>query len=172
MKTKILFLVTLFVVMFSMTAFANEVTWENVPGHHNQSVLLNESELASKDIVQRYARGEILSLGSSEVVNLQNGKIYVRVETYAHRSVDRIFHTFFLDSWDDDLDDWVQEDYWDFEQVKENVEGNELHFFGTEVTLSGYETNKYYRVRALHGVELNDEIEACASETNGVYITN
>ena len=39
------------------------------------------------------------------------------------------------------------------------------------ITISDVQTNKYYRARALHMVEIGDEIEGCASETHGVLIT-
>lgn len=158
--------------LMSMTAFANEITWESAPGHHNQSTLLPSTELSAKDVVQRYARGEIISAGVVEISNPQNGTIRIGIETYAHRNVDMIRHAVFLDQWDDEDNDWVQVDLWDFTKYKEENENNTLSHYSVSFTVSGYPSNRYYRVRGLHAVELDGDIEACSSETNGIIITN
>lgn len=171
-KLKTFVMMVILSIFMAMTSFANEITWESAIGHHNQSILLPSTEMTAKDIVQRNARGDYLSMGTVEINNMENGTIRIIAETYAHCNVDWMRHTIFLDQWDDEKEDWVQVGYWDFERYKEDVENNELYYFATEMTLSGYSVNKYYRVRGLHAVELYDEIEACATETNGILITN
>lgn len=168
---KIVCLVIAFALIMSQTALAEMLTWENVPGHHNQSVLLENGELSSKDIVQRYARGEILSAGMTEIRNEQNGTIHINVDTYAHTNVDKISHTVFLDQWDESKEDWKQVGYWEFEKSKDETTDGKLSSLITGFTVSGYAVNKYYRVRGLHLVELGDDVEGCASETHGVLIT-
>ena len=153
------------------TVMANEISWEDAPGHHNQSVLLSENVTNATDSVYQYGRGEYLSEGSVQIVNVQNGDIYISVDTYAYVNVDRIIHSVFLDYWDEDANDWIQAGYWHFEKTKEEANG-ELYRLSNTFTLSGYETNLYYRVRGLHGVEFNDELEACATETDGILITD
>lgn len=165
------FLVILFCFLLTNTAFATELNWETVPGHHNQSVLLDSSETSARDSVYRYGRGEFLAEGSAQIVNEQNGDIYISVDTFAYVNVQRIFHSVFLDYWDDDENDWIQVGYWHFEETQENA-GGELYRLSTNFTLTGYEIGLYYRVRGLHGVEYNDEIEACATESDGVLITD
>lgn len=172
MKAKLLVFVTMFSVLMSLTAFASEITWEEAPGHHNLSVLLPETETTAKDTYQSYARGDILSTGTVQISNPGNGNIIVEIETYAHRNVDRIRHALYLDQWDDSLEDWKQVASWDLEIYKEEVENNELYYYATEITVTNQPADKYYRVRGLHAVELNDEIEACASETSGILITD
>ena len=64
MKIRKMFcLAVAFSMIMSMVAFANDLTWENLPGHHDQSILLGPEELTSQDIVYRNARGEIISHG-------------------------------------------------------------------------------------------------------------
>lgn len=174
MKKKLFSMLMLLSILLitTSTAYASDLTWETAPGHHNQSVLLDQSVDSSKDTVQRYARGEYLSAGTLEIVNQSNGSIYICVETYAHVNVDRICHSVFLDQWDEDDEDWVQVDYWEFERTKEEEENGELSFVQNTLLVSGCPVNKYYRVRGLHMVELGDEIEGCATETNGVLITD
>lgn len=128
-------------------------------------------ENSSKSTYQNNSRGEFLAEGSVEIVNNEDGTIGVSVTTLAYRNVDRIFHTVFLDQWDADEESWVQEDTWSFEKTSEESE-NGLSMLITRFTLTGYETKKYYRLRGLHGVEYMDEIEGCATETNGILITD
>lgn len=126
---------------------------------------------SSKGVYRNNARGEFLAEGGVEITNCQNGDIYVNIYTMAYRNVDRIFHTVSLDQWDSQRGDWVSLDSWDFEKTKEE-EPNGLSMLSTSFTLTGYAVNKTYRLRGLHGVEYNDEIEGCATETDGVLITN
>ena len=167
---KMLCLVVAFSVLMSMAVFANDLSWENLPGHHDQSILLGPEELTSQDIVYRNARGEIISHGLTEITNEQNGNLYVRIATYAHKNVDRIHHAVALDQWDDSQQEWVQIDFWEFDKTKEEANGK-LAMFSTSFRLTGYEVNKYYRVRGIHVVELGDEMEGCATETDGVKLT-
>ena len=60
-----------------------------------------------------------------------------------------------------------------FKEAKTSEEADGmLAYLTTSLTLTGYETGLYYRVRGLHGVEYNDELEACATESDGVLITD
>ncbi len=158
--------------LLTNTTFANQWNWASVFSGQRESVLLKNGETRSSDTVHRYGRGDYLAEGSVEIANLEDGRLEVRVMTLAHVNVDKILHTVFIDVWDADREDWEYLDYWDFEITKEEVEDEELYMFSTNFTLSGYEVGRYYRLRGLHGVELNDELEACATETNGVKLTD
>ena len=168
MKKIIALLCMLFVM--ANTVYASEFTWETAPGHHGQSVLLEAEVQYSEDIVHRYGKGEYLSTGRIEIVNQRNGSIYICVDTFAHVNVDRIRHTVFLDQWDERKQDWVQVDSWEFERTKEEV-GGELPSMTDTITIKNVAINRYYRARGLHMVEIGDEIEGCATETDGVLIT-
>lgn len=161
-----------FSLLMGATTFAAEFDWESVPGNHNQSILLEESITSAADSIYRYGRGDYLAEGSVQITNMQNGTIEIQALTLAHVNVDRILHHVFMDVWDADENDWIQVGYWEFERTKEEVENQELYMLSSIFTLTGYETNRYYRVRGLHGVEFNDELEACATETDGVLITD
>ena len=52
------------------------------------------------------------------------------------------------------------------------MEDGKLTYLSNGFTISGLVTNQYYRVRGLHAVELNDDIEANATETDGILLTN
>lgn len=169
-KMKRVFVLVCVLFMMANTVYASEITWESAPGHHDQSILLGPEIQSSKDIVQRNGKGEYLSSGMLEILNQSNGSIYICVDTFAHVNVDRIRHTVFLDQWDDRRQDWVQVDYWEFERTKEE-EGGELSMMTDTITIKNVATNRYYRARGLHMVEIGDEIEGCATETDGVLIT-
>lgn len=158
--------------LFTCTAWANELNWETVQGHHGPSVLLDSNETSSRDSIHQYGRGEYLAEGTVEIVNHGNGEIYIFAGTFAYLYVDRILHHVFLEYWDEDDEDWVQIGDWEFEQTKEETADGKLSYLTSSLTLTGYETDLYYRVRGLHGVELNGELEACATRTHGVLITD
>lgn len=153
-----------------MPAFAMELEWENVPGHHGQSVLLDEGITSAEDSIYRLGRGDYLSSGIIDITNMQDGTLMVEVMTFAHMNVDRILHSFFIDVWDEDEEDWSQVASWHVEKTKEEVENEELYMLSSTVIFTDCEVGRYYRARGLHGVELYDELEACATETDGVRV--
>lgn len=162
----------LLTIVMVIPVFAMEWNWETVPGHHNQSVLLEEGATSSEDAIHRYGRGDYLADAYIEIGNMQDGTLRVEVMTFAHMNVDRILHSFFVDVWDEDENDWIQVANWHVEKTKEEAENGELFMLSTTVLLTDCEVGRYYRARGLHGVELYDELEACATETNGVQLTD
>lgn len=159
-------------IVMVMPAFAMEWEWEKVPGHHNQSVLLEESVISAEDSIYHLGRGDYLSSGIIDITNMQDGTLMVEVMTFAHMNVDRILHSFFVDVWDEEEEDWIQVANWHVEMTKEEVENEELFMLSTTVLFENCEVGRYYRARGLHGVELYDELEACATETDGVQLTD
>ena len=170
--TKIAMLIVSFSLVFCIQGFASTITWENAVGNHSKSILLPANELSSEDEYRTVARGEFLSGGSTQISNHQDGTIGVRIDTFAHFGVDRIFHTVFLDKWDEENEDWIMLDHWNFVKTRAEETDGELNALYTDFTVTGCEVGKYYRVRGLHGVEYNDEVEATATETNGVLLTD
>ena len=171
-KRRILIMMVSLLLAFCLSgqAMAAELTWENVPGRHNESILLDKSQKRSKDEFRRNARGEFLAEGASEIVNQQNGDILVSIDTIAYRDVDAIYHTAFVDYWDDKRQDWVQVGCWEFEKHKEDMPNGELSYMTHTFTLTGYPTHRYYRARGLHMVQAGEHMEGCSTETDGVYI--
>ena len=160
----------LLAIITVVPTFAMEWDWANVHGHHNQSILLEEGVTSAEDSIYRYGRGDYLAEGSVQIVNMQDGTLRVEALTLAHMNVDRILHSFFVDIWDEDENDWIQIASWDVEKTKEEVENQELFMLASTVIFTDCEVGRYYRARGLHGVELYDELEACATETNGVLV--
>lgn len=128
------------------------------------------SEDSSSDTYRNFARGEFLAEGGVEIGNPKDGSIFISIYTMAYKDVERIFHTVFLEQWDEKSENWTQIDSWSFEEISENCP-NGLSLLRNTFTVTGYPWNKTYRVRGLHGVEYMDEIEACATKTGGLLIT-
>ena len=59
----------------------------------------------------------------------------------------------------------------DYIAICKEEEGGELSMMTDTITIKNVATNRYYRARGLHMVEIGDEIEGCATETHGVLIT-
>ena len=169
MKGRLFSLIMAFALVFSIPSYASELTWGGVPGHHNQSILLENGEIFSRDEVRGNARGEILASGMSEISNEQNGTLHIEITTFAHRNMDAIYQSVYLERWDEKRGDWVQINSWDFERTKEEEEN--LSAYSVGFTVYGLTVGEYYRVRGLHMVELNGEFEGIATETNGVKLT-
>ena len=169
MKKKALMLI-LMLVFTTNTVFASEGNWKILPGNYKESALLPVESIRAEDRIHSQIRGEYISTGILEIKNQKNGTIYISVDTLAHLDVDRIRHTVFLDRWNERTEAWDQIDSWTFEKTKEE-EGGKLSMMTDSFTLTGLPTNHYYRARGLHMVEIGDEIEGCATETDGVLIT-
>lgn len=166
---KVVAVVLLFVMCFSMSALGSEWTWENIPGARNESVLLDPSINFSEGVATPSRRGAILSQGMVKIQNVGNGDIKVTITTLAHEVVDLIHHEALIDQWDSKNQVWVNIESVEFERTK--AEDPKLSVLANSFTMTGYPTNKYYRVRGLHLVEQDDYSEGCASSTQGVYIT-
>ena len=133
--------------------------------------MLKNGENYSEDKFEEYARGTILSAGILRITNEKDGTLHISVDTAAHKQVDKIYQTVFLEMWDEANEDWVQVGSWDFERSKEEVDNN-LTSYHVGFTVSGCEVNRYYRAQAIHLVELGDDLEGKSTKTNGVLLTN
>ena len=171
---KILTMVLLMSSVMSHVAYANEKTWEQLPGHHNQSILLPVDEINAEDVLDanNSARGIRLSTAVLNISNEENGSLHVSVNTLVHQSVDRIYQVVFLDEWDESKEDWVQIGSWNFERTKEEEEDGELTSYHVGFFVDNCVLNHYYRARAMHLVEWGDLMEGKATETNGVLLTD
>ncbi len=172
-KLKKLIGVTLLVTMFATKmTYAAEMKWENLPGHHNQSILLEDNVVKSTDTIENVARGRYLSTALLEIENREDGTLHVGVDTMAHVYVDRIYQVVFLDVWDESNEDWQQIGSWTFERLKEEEDDKKLSSYYVGFTVTDCPVNRYYRARAMHLVQIGDDMEGKATETNGVLLTD
>jgi len=159
-------------LLTNFSSYASVLNGDSVFYSRGKCVVLDNGELSSRGEYGGVTRGDFLATGVTQITNGQDGSIIISIDTYAHHDVDSIFHTVFLDQWDADDEDWYQVNSWNFVEYKEDKPNGKLSDLLSVITVTGYETNKYYRVRGLHGVEYNDEIEAFATETDGVLLTD
>lgn len=145
--------------------------WNELLENQSGSIILEENEKYSEDSFEEYARGTILSAGILRITNQEDGTLHISVDTAAHKQVDKIYQTVYLEMWDESIEDWVQIGNWDFERSKEEV-NNDLTSYHVGFTVSGCEVNRYYRAQAIHMVELGDNLEGKATKTNGVLLTD
>lgn len=171
---KFLTVMMLATMVMSSKAYANDTLWEQLPGHHNQSILLAPNQMNSKDVLDasNTARGIRLSTAMLTISNEENGSLHISVNTVTHKNVDRIYQVVFLDEWDESKEDWVQIGSWDFERTKEEEENGELNTYHVGFFVDNCVVNHYYRARAMHLVQWGDDMEGKATETNGVLLTD
>ena len=100
-----------------------------------------------------------------------DGTLYLCIETYAHKNVDRIVQTLYLEKWNESKNDWDPVDDWEFETTK-SENGGELYSYTVELEVSGCTVNREYRARGVHLVRLGSQTETLSSRTEGVRLTN
>ena len=161
----------LFSILTVNVAYASAPVWKGVETTHSEGILLKNGERYSEDSFEEYARGTILSAGILRITNEEDGTLHISVDTAAHKQVDKIYQTVYLEMWDETDEDWVQIGSWDFERSKEEV-NNDLTSYHVGFTVSGCEVNRYYRAQAVHLVQLGDYMEGKSTKTNGVLLTD
>ena len=169
---KILGVAVLLMLLMSKAVYASTFRWEELTGHHNNSILLKNGQTVSEDIVNDSARGRIMSTATLSITNEEDGTLYIVANIFVHKNIDKAYQTIFLDKWDDTREDWVQIGSWDFERTKEEEENGVLSSYHVGMTVSGCELNCYYRARAMHLVQIGDDMEGKATETNGILLTD
>jgi len=157
-------------LMVNLAYAMPNVTWESLEGNDKSSILLVDGQKTSMDSTNGVARGIMLSAGLIEITNQQDGTLHISVDTYAHKVVDKIYQTVFLEVWDEQKEDWVQINHWDFEKSVD--EDPELSSYHVGFTVTGCELNRYYRARAMHLVQWGEDMEGKATSTNGVLLTD
>lgn len=169
---RLLSVLLMLVIMTSNVSYAREIDWGDFAIPTRTSVCLPQSILEAQDIANTQRRGRILSTAMLSITNEQDGTLYIAVNTSAHKNVDKIYQTVFLDQWDEEKEDWVQIGYWEFVRDKEEESDGQLSSFPLGFTVKDCQLNKYYRARAMHLVEIGDNMEGKATQTDGVLLTD
>ena len=169
---RLLGILMMLVVMLPNVVYAREMEWEDFETPTESSTLLPSTMLFSQDVDSVERRGRILSTAMLTITNEQDGTLFITVNTLAHKNVDKIYQTVFLDRWDDKKEDWVQVTYWEFVRSKEEESDGELSSYPLKFIVQNCELNQYYRARAMHLVELDSYMEGKATQTDGVLLTD
>ena len=171
-RVKQVIIAVLMLLSLSVRAvYASTPTWEELPGHHSQSILLKNGEKSSEDVIDSIARGTIMSTAAVGITDQEDGTLYITAHIFVHKNIDKAYQTIFLDQWDESSSKWIQVGKWDFERSKEEEEDGELSMYRVAFIVSGCEVNYYYRARGMHYVQIGDDMEGKATRTNGVLLT-
>lgn len=158
-------------MLFSISAYADELRWEDFYGEDTDCVLTPEGTVISRDEKHSKARDKFLSTAIAQITNEGKGNIGILLHTMAHVNVDKIRQEAFLDQWDPKREEWVCVESFNFIATKDQYPDG-LYQFVTSATVSDQPEGYYYRVRGLHAVWLNGEFEGFGTATNGVLLTN
>lgn len=157
---------TIFAMLFSFSALAAPVdcivTSERMGSAPSKSI---------GDETRSVLRGNIISTGIVDIRDNGDGTLYLCIETYAHKNVDRIAQTLYLEEWNESKNDWVQIEDWTFETTK-SENGGELYSYTVELEVDGCTVNREYRARGVHLVRLGSQTETLSTRTDGVRLTN
>lgn len=160
---------TIFAMLFSFSALAAPVNC-SVTSERMGSVP-SKSAKSMGDATRSVLRGNIISTGIVDIRDNGDGTLYLCIETYAHKNVDRIAQTLYLEEWNESKNDWDPVDDWEFETTK-SENGGELYSYTVELEVDGCTVNREYRARGLHLVRLGSQTETLSSVTDGVRLTN
>ena len=128
MKTLKRTLGSILICLFMMANIAYAmpaITEERIPENIEESVLLQNNETTAIASINNSTRGIMLSAGLIEITNQKDGTLHISVDTYAHKVVDVIYQTVFLEVWDEKAESWSKVDHWDFEKSKLHNSGRE-----------------------------------------------
>lgn len=162
-KRKIICLVLMFMLVFTMSTSAAEET-----------IFLPEGQSVSKSVGTPDPRSVLVASRVASIANNEDGTLSVYGQLITHKTLDYASITLYLDRFDPDADDWENISYKDAEFTIE--EHGEL-FMGTPTasyTLSGADIKAgyYYRIRASFIAKKDGRRETAYTETDGVLLTD
>lgn len=166
---KILITVTL---LFSMPFTANAkvgewLTQANVVDSQLQDIESNDS--LSK--VRGVARGRVLSSVELELSDEGSGVIGVYASTLCHSAVKEIYMTIYLDVWDENIQDWIMVDNYEYRWKASDNPDRDLKAVSVSFSLEGLVRGRTYSLRGAHAAKnFENVMEVMASETSGIVL--
>lgn len=167
-------LITLLVLMFlldaSIVSYASGREWVNQADSletHFRHIISTE------DISQVFgsARGRVLSSAGLQISDEGQGVLGVYAETLCHTSVKQIYMTIYLDVWDEERQDWVTLDLYDYEWKASDNPDRNLTDVSVSFELEGLPRGRTYSLRGTHIAKNFDNItEVMSSETSGIVL--
>lgn len=175
MKKKLVKFVVLCMILnmlFLLTAYAEELKWEDFYGEDTECVLTPEGTVVSRDEKAFQKKNEVLSTAISQITNEGKGKLSILLNTMAHVDVDKIQQEALLDRWDSEHGTWVNvARYMFMETADQHPEGGFSYLISSK-TIEGQPVGYYYRVRGVHAVFYNGKTDGFSTRTDGVLLTN
>lgn len=163
-------LISILVLSMPMSVNAKTSEWlpqADVVNTQLSSVASNEN--ASK--VRGVARGRVLSSVELELADEGNGVIGVYASTLCHTAVKEIYMTMYLDVWDENLQDWVMVDNYEYRWKASDNPDKDLTAVSVSFSLEGLPRGRTYSLRGAHAAKnFNNVMEVMASETDGITL--
>lgn len=132
-----------------------------------KSVVSNDS--ISK--VRGTARGRVLSSVELELADEGNGVIGVYANTLCHTAVKQIYMTIYLDVWDENIQDWVLVDRYEYEWKASDNPDKDLAAVSVSFSLEGLPRGRTYSLRGTHAAKNFENVsEVMTSETSGIVL--
>lgn len=130
-----------------------------------KSVVLNDSTSR----VVATPRGSVISSSGVQISDEGGGILGVYAETLCHNKVKQIYISIYLDIWDEEREDWIVVDHYDYDwQDKDHPN---LTYATVSFDLEGLTRGRTYRLRGLHAAKSYDSItEAMATRTAGIVL--
>lgn len=164
------FLVLLFLSAMTITTYASSS--ERVNQADNLETHLRHI-ISTKDIsqVRGSARGRVLSSAGLQISDEGQGILGVYAETLCHTSVKQIYMTIYLDVWDEERQDWVTLDLYDYEWKASDNPDKSLTDVSVSFELEGLPRGRTYSLRGTHIARNFDNVtEVMSSETSGIVL--
>lgn len=137
-------------------------------------VVIQGQYTMSNDIVSKVrgtARGRVLSSAELQLSDEGNGVIGVYASTLCHTAVKEIYMVIYLDVWNEDIQDWVMVDNYEYRWNASDNPDQELTAASVSFFLEGLPRGKTYSLRGAHAAKnFSNVMEVMASETDGIVL--
>lgn len=121
--------------------------------------------------VRGAARGRVLSSVELQLSDEGSGVIGVYAETLCHTAVKEIYMTIYLDVWDDNLQDWVMVDNYEYNWKASDNPNESLTDVSVSFSLEGLPRGRMYSLRGAHAAKnFNNVSEVMSSATDGIVL--
>ena len=170
---KIFFCVSAMAMLFAVPVYA-AVGNSQVSSamQQEETILLPEGTVSSKDTVTGVERSSIFSSASSEIIDETGGNIGVIIDTLSHIECDEIRNIAILDRLNEETGQWEEQRRYDFKAVKEDFPNTPLTALTNSFTIENQKTGYYYRIRGIHSVTTPDgKGQVYSTRTDGLLIT-
>lgn len=172
MNKKIMRVILSVMMLFCMpvSVWAQENNWINDAEvlDSNMQYIINNNNVSR---VKGVTRGRVISSVGLQLSDEGDGVIGVYAETLCHTAVKEIYMVIYLDVWDDEIQDWVTLNDYEYTWKASDYPDRDLTDVSVSFLLEGLPRGKTYSLRGRHGAKnFTNTIELMASETDGITL--
>lgn len=121
--------------------------------------------------ISRAARGRVLSSAELQLSDEGNGVIGIYANTLCHTAVKEIYMTIYLDVWDENRQDWVMVDHYEYNWKASDDPDKDLSAVSVSFLLEGLPRGRMYSLRGAHAAKNFDNVsEVMSSATDGIVL--